>query len=128
MKSTFADWRVTVYGFLSWAIPFVAAIPFFSGPGELRIPQPLFKSLMVVIAGGVGMVLLMLVFRRVRPTLTSGLAIGGYWLAINWLLDLLILLPMSGMGTVAYFYDIGLRYLLIPMIAAVIGAVAERNT
>jgi hypothetical protein len=126
MDTLFANWRVTVFGLLSWAIPFVSAFPFFSGPGQLRIPQPLFKSLMVVIGGGVGVLLLVWVFRHVRPTLTSGFAIGVYWLAINWALDLLILLPMSGMGAVAYFYDIGLRYLLIPIVATAMGAVAQR--
>jgi hypothetical protein len=40
MTGVFSNWRVTAYGLLSWAIPFVAAFPFFSGPGELRIPQP----------------------------------------------------------------------------------------
>jgi hypothetical protein len=127
MMPLLANWRVTVFGLLSWAVPFVAAFPFFSGPGELRIPQPLFKSLMVVIAGGVAVVLLVLAFRDIRPTLASGIAIGVYWLAINWILDLLILLPMSGMGVVAYFYDIGLRYLLIPIIAMAMGAVAQRS-
>jgi hypothetical protein len=127
MKSIFADWRVAVFGLLSWAIPFVAAFPFFSGPGELRVPLPLFKSLMVVIGGGVGTLLLVWAFRRVRPTLASGLAIGCYWLILNWALDLLILLPMSGMGVSTYVQDIGLRYLLIPVVAAAIGAVAQRS-
>lgn len=126
MRALFADWRVTVFGLLSWALPFVAAFPFFDRSGQLVIPQPLFKSLMVVIGGGVGLVLLVLIFRRIRPTLASGFAIGVYWLAINWILDLLILLPMSGTGVTAYFYDIGLRYLLLPMIAVAMGLVAQR--
>src|SRR5262245_19652528 len=126
-KDVFGNWRVAVYGLLSWAIPFIAAFAFFSGPGELRIPQPLFKSLMVLIGVGVGVLLLVLVFRHVRPTLMSGLAIGTEWFLINWGLDLLILLPLSGMSGSTHFYDIGLRYLLIPMIAAAMGAVAEKH-
>jgi hypothetical protein len=128
MKDVFGNWRVTVYGLLSWAIPFIAAFAFFSGPGELRIPQPLFKSLMVLIGVGVGVLLLVLAFRHVRPTLMSGLAIGAEWFLINWGLDVLILLPLSGMGAITHFYDIGLRYLLIPIIAAGIGMVAEKQS
>ncbi len=80
---------------------------------------------MTIIAGGAGALLLVLAFRQIGPTVQSGVAIGGYWLAINWVLDFLILLPISGMSAGAYFYDIGLRYLLIPIMAVAIGKVAK---
>jgi hypothetical protein len=118
--------RVALYGFLSWLIPFVASFAFFGRDGQPWIPLPLFKSIMVVIFGGVGIWLLLIAFRHIRPTLASGLQVGLYWLAINIVLDLLILLPLTGMAVPVYFYDIGLRYLLIPMIAAAMGAQAER--
>ncbi|MCC6887104.1 MAG: hypothetical protein IT536_00990 [Hyphomicrobiales bacterium] len=127
MKASLTNWRVSVFGLVSWAVPFIASLAFFSRTGELVIPQPLFKSLMVVIGGGVAVWLLVRVFRQVPPSLGTGLAIGGYWLAINWVLDLLVLLPMSGMTLAAYASDIGLRYLLIPIIAAGLGAVGARR-
>jgi hypothetical protein len=127
MKDVFTDWRILLYGVLSWLIPFLAAFAFFTPAGELVIPQPLFKSLMVVVGGGIGVLLLVAAFRRIRPALSSGLAIGAYWLAINWALDLLILLPMSSMSAGEWFADIGLRYLVLPMIATGIGAVAGRS-
>lgn len=125
MTDVFTNWRTTVLGLLSWAIPFIAAFAFYDRIGTLVIPQPLFKSLMVVIGGGVGALLLLWAFRHVRPTLISGLAIGAYWLALNWVLDVMILLPLSGMSALTYFYDIGLRYLLLPIIAAALGAVGQ---
>ena len=82
---------------------------------------------MVVAGGAIGVTLLVFAFRRIKPTLRSGIAIGGYWLALNLVLDVLILVPMSGMTIADYVYDIGLRYLLLPLIAAGMGIVARRS-
>jgi hypothetical protein len=119
--------RIILLGIASWLVPFVAAFPFFSRTGELVVPQPLFKSLMVVIGGGVGVLLLAAAFRRVTPTLASGVVIGCYWLVLNLVLDLAILVPMSGRGIGDYLMDIGLRYLLLPIISAGMGWVAQRE-
>jgi hypothetical protein len=119
--------RIALLGVASWLIPFLAAFPFFRETGELAIPQPLFKSIMVVIGGGIGVLLLVRAFRRVPPTLANGIAIGCYWLVLNLVLDLVILVPMSGRGVGDYFMDIGLRYLLLPIFAAGIGAAAQRR-
>ena len=139
MGTVFSSWRTTVFGLLSWAIPFAASIPFFSPEGGLIVPQPLFKSLMVVIGSGAGLLLLVWLFRHIRPTLASGLAVGLYWLALNsarvipdfggfnWVLDILVLLPLSGDPLGVWFMDIGLRYLTLPLIAVAIGYVAERE-
>lgn len=117
---------VALYGLLSWVIPFIAAFAFIGPGGKLHVPQPLFKSAMVVIAGAVGALLLARTFRRVMPTRGNGLVIGLYWLAINLVLDFLVLLPMNKMKPTDYLMDIGLRYLLIPIIATAMGAVGER--
>lgn len=119
--------RNIVCGFLSWLLPFAASIPFFGRNGQLAIPQPLFKSLMVVIGGGIGIWLLLFAFRGLRLTASRGLAVGIFWLAINIALDAAVLLPMSGMGFLPYLEDIGLRYLLLPMIAAGLGIQAQRT-
>lgn len=126
MLDILKNWRITLFGFLSWAIPFLLAIPFFDQTGQLAVQRELFKSLMVVIGGGVGVILLVMAFQRVQPTFASGAIIGLYWLAINLILDLCILIPMSGMDTTLYFIDIGLRYLLLPIISTAIGYVADR--
>ncbi len=126
MKSLHINTRTTLLGLASWAIPFFLSFFFFSQTGELTIPRTLFKSLMVVIGGGSGAVLLIFAFRKVVPTLNSGISIGLYWLAINWLLDIAILLPMSGMDATEYFFDIGLRYLMLPIMTVMAGIIAEK--
>lgn len=119
--------RVTLLGVLSWAVPFLLSFLFFDQTGQLIVPKPLFKSLMVVAGGGVGVAFLVVAFRSIEATLWSGAVIGCYWLALNLILDFLVLVPMSGMAVADYLYDIGLRYLLLPIIAAAMGAVAQRS-
>lgn len=113
-------------GVLSWLVPFAASIVFFDSSGALRIPQPLFKSLMIVVFGGIGVALLVIAFRRFSPTARNGMALGGLWLLINLVLDIAVLLPMSGMSLGLYLEDIGLRYLLMPIIGLGMGLIADR--
>jgi hypothetical protein len=119
--------RTTLLGFLSWLVPFVVSFLFFDRAGQLLVPQPLFKSAMVVIFGGLGVGLLVVAFRRIPPSPRSGLALGCYWLAINLVLDLLVLVPFVQMPVVSYFYDIGLRYLLIPIVGTAMGVVGSQG-
>jgi hypothetical protein len=116
--------RITLLGLLSWAVPLAASFLFFDRTGQLTISQPLFKSIMVVVSGGFGAALLVLAFRRVLPSWRTGLALGCYWLFLNLALDLLVLVPLTGMTIKTYFYDIGLRYLLIPIVSTAMGAAA----
>jgi hypothetical protein len=117
--------RTTLLGFMTWLVPFLASVPFFDRAGQLLISQPLFKSIMVVVGGLVGVALLAVAFRRIAASPASGLALGLYWLAINLVLDLIVLVALLKMPLVLYLYDIGLRYLLIPIIAVGMGAVAK---
>ncbi len=121
------SWRVWLFGFLTWLIPFVVAIPFFDPSGALVIAEPLFKSLMVVIAGFAGAMLLVGIYRQIKPSPVVGLLVGGLWLIINLALDWFILLPISGDSFSEYFADIGLRYLMIPIMATAMGMVAIRE-
>ena len=127
MGSVLRNWRVSVFGLLSWLVPFLASIPFYSPQQGLMIPLILFKSIMIVIGTLVGVALLVWVFRSVRPTLASGLVIGLYWLLINWALDIVVLVPMAGSDIGTWFGDIGLRYLSILFIAVGMGLVAGRK-
>ena len=119
--------RTTILGLVSWGVPFVVSFLFFDQTGKLMPPEPLFKSLMVVVFGALGCVLFVAPFRKIPPSLRTGLGIGCYWLVMNLLLDLLILVPMVHMAVQEYAFDIGIRYLLIPIIGATIGIVAERS-
>lgn len=118
--------RTTLLGLASWFIPFAISVPFFDQTGQLLVPQPLFKSIMVVIGGASGCWLLIVAFRRLAITPASALALGCYWLAINLLLDLIVLVLLMKMPAAHYLMDIGLRYLLIPIIAMSMGIVAAR--
>lgn len=113
-------------GIASWLVPFAVSIVFFDQSGQLTIPQPLFKSIMVVVGGGVGTWLLLQAFSQFKPSARSGFLIGCLWLAINWTLDIAILVPMGKMTIAGYFSDIGLRYLLLPVIATAMGIMADR--
>lgn len=124
-RKDFLNARTLLLGFASWAAPFAASFLFFGPHGALLIPQPLFKSLMILIGGACGAFLLLRAFRRMRPTFRAGLALGLFWLALNLALDLAILVPMAGMTLSLYVEDIGLRYLLIPIMAAAMGRAAE---
>lgn len=117
--------RILVLAFLSWLIPFVASFAFFGPGGVPWVPYSLFKSLMVVIFGGVGLWLMLRALRGGPVTASSGLAIGLLFLAVNVVLDVVVLLPMTSMGFVNWLYDIGLRYLLIPVMGWALGRAGE---
>ncbi len=122
------NWKIWLYGVLSWFIPYLAAFAFFDPSGGLMIAQPLFKSIMIVVGGASGCLLLVLAFRLISPTWLAGLALGLLWLVLNWLLDTVLLLPLSGQSLPDYAADIGLRYLILPMIATAMGAVATSKS
>jgi hypothetical protein len=119
--------KTILLGVVSWLVPFAISFMFFDRTGQLVIPQPLFKSMMVVVGGGVGVALLVAAFRRIRASVRSGLALGCCWLAINLALDLAVLVPLAKMSVSSYLYDIGLRYLMIPIISTAIGIVVSRQ-
>ncbi len=127
MGKILTNWRILVLGLASWALPFLISFLFFNQSGDLQIDRMLFKSLMVVIGGGVGVWLLVKAFKRINPTWKTGLMIGLYWLIINLVLDFVFLVTLFGMNPEEYVFDIGLRYLLIPIIAAAMGRAAEQN-
>ncbi|MCG2713132.1 MAG: hypothetical protein L6416_12530, partial [Candidatus Omnitrophica bacterium] len=51
----------------------------------------------------------------------EGLIIGLIWLAINLILDFIILIPMAKMNIGTYFAQVGLRYLTIPIFSITVG-------
>jgi len=115
-----------LYGFLAWLIPFVASFFFYSKEGGLSIDIFLFKSIMIVIGSISAAFLLVSYFKKINTNyLREGITVGIVWFIINILLDLLILIPMSGMSIADYFTQIGVRYLVIPAMAITIGKALE---
>jgi hypothetical protein len=125
MRTTINKKKVAAYGILSWLVPFVASFLFFGKSGQPMLPIGLIKSIMILIGASLGGVLLFRLFQEFPPSLKSGIAIGSFWLLVNILLDLSILVPMTKMNLGEYFSEIGLRYLLIPIMAGAMGAVGS---
>ncbi len=117
--------RVFLYGILTWLIPFLLAIPLYSG-GELLIDQQLFKSIMIIAGSLTGAILIIHLFSVMTwEYMTAGYITAVSWLFINWALDILILLPLNGLDLISYTFQIGLRYLVIPVMTIMAGVVAD---
>lgn len=117
-----------LFGFLSWLIPFVASIFFYTKNGELTIDVFLFKTIMIVIGSISAAILIVLYFKKInKDYLKESIILGLLWFAINIILDLLVLLPMSGISVSDYFTQIGLRYIVIPVMSVMVGAVLINN-
>jgi len=118
--------KIAGYGVITWLIPFVVSFFFYDKSGNCTINMDLFKSLMIVISGLAGCGLLVIFFRQIKDSyLQTGIVIGIIWLLINLMLDALILLPMSKMAITDYIMQIGVRYLNIPVICIMAGALLE---
>lgn len=115
--------RNVIFGLLTWAVPFFAAFAFYTPEGELVADIFLFKTVMILLGALVGAWLLVLSFRRVTPSRASGLTLGFFWAAINWALDLIVMVALMGIDPGTWLIGIGLRYLMIPIMAAGMGAV-----
>ncbi len=115
--------KIVLYGFLAWLIPFIASFLFYSREGGLTIDVFLFKSIMIIVGSISAAFLLISYFKRVDADyLKEGIMVGVIWFGINILLDLMVLIPMSGMLITDYFTQIGLRYLVIPAMSITVGA------
>ena len=114
--------RNVLYGFLAWLIPFIASFPFFTKDGGLSIDIFLFKTIMIIVGSISASILLVSYFKRISTSyLKEGIYIGVSWFIINILLDLVVLIPMSGMAISDYLLQIGLRYLVMPVMATALG-------
>jgi len=117
-----------LYGFLAWLIPFVASFFFYTREGELTIDIFLFKSIMIVVGSFWAAFLLVSYFKKIDADyFREGISVGLTWFGINIPLDLLVLIPMSGMSIVDYFTQIGIRYLAIPAMSIAVGTALENK-
>jgi len=118
---------LVLFGFLMWLLPFIASF-FFYDPAAARmtIDNDFFKSIMVVFSCLVGVLLLVKYFDCVKKDyVKEGLVAGFVWAAMNWVLDFVVLVPMMKVDTAAYFMSIGIRYLMVPIIAVGMGMAIE---
>jgi len=113
------------YGAVIWVVPFIAAIPLLS----LNQNDPfVFKTLMVLVGALVGGLATAHYFLSVeRDFLREAVLVTAVWLGINWLLDLVALLPFTGQSIDRYFLETGLRYLALAATILVLGFVLGRK-
>ena len=118
--------RVLLLGLITWIVPFVAGFLFFDQTGQLGIDVYLFKTIMIIVGGLIGSVAIIAYFKRQNIYfLKHGILIGFVWFAMNIILDIFILIPISDMSLHEYFNQIGLRYLLIPIMCVLCGYLLE---
>jgi len=86
----------------------------------------LIKSIMIVLSSVFGAFLLIIYFRKIDLNfLREGVSIGVSWFVINCILDILVLLPFTGMSLTTWFAQIGMRYLMIPVMSISMGYIVE---
>ena len=115
-------------GLIAWVVPFISSFFFFSPKGELKIDVFLFKSIMIVVGSITAALLIVHYFKKLKSDyLKTGIILGLIWLLVNLFMDIIILLPMSGMAMDTYFIEIGIRYIVIPVMCVMAGMVLENN-
>jgi hypothetical protein len=117
--------RAVLFGFLVWLIPFVVS---FSIAPLKESWRSLFESIMPVTLSLVVVGLALPYFRRVRGRfIKEGVLLGCLWFAISVVIDLpLMLNPPMNLTLVEYTADIGLTYLMIPvMTTGIASALAQ---
>lgn len=97
----------------SWVVPLLSSMLFFttgpSGAPELAVSKPVFKNCMAVGSSLFFAVLLRRELRRDQGSISR--VVGGFCLA-NLGLDLLVLVPVTGMALGEWFKEIGLVYVV----------------
>lgn len=118
--------KALIFGFLVWVIPFAVAFMIFAIRESNR---PLFESIMPVVLTGCIVLFSALYFKKAQSASTvEGLKLGLIWLAISLVIDLLMFMqgPMK-MPLGNYMADIGLTYLMMPIITTGYGYLSEKT-
>ena len=120
--------KIVLFGFLTWLIAF--AISFVVFPFK-ALDRGLFESVMAVTVAGLAVLFAILYLRAVNAGfLKEGVLIGGVWFLVNIVIDLFLFLPPSPMqmSLGAYMTDIGLTYLIYPIVTIGFGYILEHKS
>ncbi len=119
--------KALVYGFILWLVPFGIGMALF----PLRTSdRAFFETIMPVTITLLVVVLSYFYFTsRTGDYLKEGLIIGILWLTISIVFDLLMFMwgPMA-MTPVDYLEDIGLTYLIYPIVTTGTGYLLKKKT
>ncbi|ADN35255.1 conserved hypothetical protein [Methanolacinia petrolearia DSM 11571] len=119
--------RAVLGGIVTWLVPFLVSLLFYNQNG-LTIDVFLFKSIMIVVGAIVGALMIVWYFRpETENFLRAGIIFGATALAVNWVLDLVVLCGMLGEDPLSWFAGVGVRYLVIPVMSITVGYIAEEK-
>jgi hypothetical protein len=107
--------KALLLGLLVWLVPFVVAFCIFALKSSWR---SLFESIMPVTLAATVVGCALLYFRKLpSPSIREGFLLGLLWMAISLAIDLpLMLSPPISMPALEYAADIGLTYVMIPIL------------
>lgn len=119
--------KALLFGVVVWLVPFVVAVLVFPLRESSRA---LFESIMPVVVAGTTVALGVVYMAQVsRGFVRQAVLLGCLWLAICVAIDAPLMLfggPMY-MTVGEYLADIGVTYLMIPVITTGLGLVLERT-
>ncbi len=119
--------KIILFGVLVWLVPFV--VSFFIYPLKTS-ENPLFESIMSLILTVIVVVLAYFYLKTLESNfIKEGVTIGTAWFVINIAIDLVMFLPPSPMqmSLVNYLMDIGITYLIIPVVTIGMGCLAANK-
>ncbi len=120
--------KIVIFGVLLWLVPFT--VSFFIYPLKTA-GNPLFESIMPLTITIMIVSLTYLYLKNIETDfIKEGVLIGVVWFIINLAIDLVLFLPPSPMqmSFKAYMADIGITYLMIPVITIGMGIMADNKT
>jgi len=116
--------KAVAYGILLWLLPFIVSLVIYPIHGSDR---PLFESIMPVVLAFFCVVFALGYFRHVgKNHAKEGLYLGILWLVISIVIDFVVFLQFFQLTLANYMSDIGLVYLMYPVITAGIGHALQR--
>jgi len=120
--------KIILFGFLVWLIPFLVAFVIFPLRTSMR---PLFESIMPLTLTIVVIILAYYYLKNIEVDFVKeGVIIGIVWFIIDIAIDLVMFLPASPMqmSFADYMMDIGLTYVMIPVITIGMGYMAKNKS
>lgn len=117
-----AAMKIYWYGFILWLVPFASAFFMYDQNGQLVVDIFLFKTAILLVSTITGCLLASkYLLNSSSNYFKTSISMGIIWVITSWVLDFLILLPISDMDLADYFIQIGFRYLIIPMYCVSMG-------
>lgn len=116
-----------LFGFSVWLFPFIVAFLMFPIHESNR---PLFESIMPLVITISVVTFSYLYFKDVDKNIKAeGAKLGAIFLLISLVIDLILFMPDSPMhmSLIAYIADIGITYLMIPVITVGIAYAIDRE-